>query len=280
MARLPILKYITPAILQVMNDVGKWFLGKNPDSPEDKKRSNNNLIIFSVLAILSLFGFVSGGYLMKSSLYFSLAYLSSFIFAAIFATRMKTKHFLTISLASILISFMLETYAVRAGMWHYIGSPGLPIYGMFSAPLLVITIIGFSETLRKFFAYAELSGSKLRIVPFIIMLLGFVLFLQFENYLIKLSTEVIAIYSALIILGFIHNNKQTLDWNLAVASVSIGCGFLTEFLGASSGLWSYAYYEPLPIFLVIGWTLNVWAVCGLAQIFDVNLGDAIADEQK
>jgi hypothetical protein len=277
MARLPILKYITPALLQIINDIGKWFLGKNPDSPENKKRSNNNLIIFSVLALLSLFGFVYGGYLMKSSLYYSLAYLSSLIFAAIFATRMKTMHFVAISLASILVSFLIEFYAVSAGMWHYIDSPGLPIYAMFSTPILLITIIGFSDSLRKAFAYVELSGSKLRMVPFIMMLLGFILFLQFENYITVISPEIIAVYSAFIILGVFHNNKQTLDWNLAVASITIGFAGLMELLGASSGLWSYAYYEPLPVFLILGWTLNVWAVCGIAQVFKIDLSEAIEE---
>jgi hypothetical protein len=277
MARLPILKYITPALLQIMNDIGKWFLGKNPDSSENKRRSNNNLIILSVLALLSLFGFVYGGYLMKSSLYYSLAYLSSFIFAAIFAARMKTRHLVTISLASIFVSFMLEFYAVRAGMWHYLDSPGLPIYAMFSIPILVINIIGFSDFLRKVFAYVELSGSKLRMIPFIMILLGFILFLQFENYPAIISSEVITVYSAFIILGLFHNNRQTLDWNLAIASVSIAFGGITELLGAISGLWSYAYYEPLPVFLILGWALNVCAVCGIAQIFKINLSEAIAD---
>jgi len=277
MARLPIIKYITPALLQTINDIGKWFLGKNPDSPENNQRKNINLAILSILALVSLFGFVTGGYLMKSSLYYSLGYLFSFIFAAIFATRMKTKHFAAMSLASILVSFLLEFYAVRAGMWHYIDSPGLPIYAMFSTPILVINIIGFSDFLRKAFAYVELSRSKLRMVPFILMLLGFILFLQFENYLAVISPEVIAVYSAFIIIGLFHNNRQTFDWNLAVASVSIVCGFITEFLGASSGLWSYAYNEPLPVFLILGWTLNVWAVCGIAQVFKINLKDAILD---
>jgi hypothetical protein len=101
--------------------------------------------------------------------------------------------------------------------------------------------------------------------------------MQFENYITVLSPEVVAVYLAFIILGIFHNLKQNLEWNLAVASVAIGCGFITEFLGASSGLWSYAYYEPLPIFLIIGWTLNVWAVCGIAQILKVNLSEAIVD---
>lgn len=277
MASLPLIKYITSAVVQVMNDIGKWSLGKNPESPENKKRTNDNLIILSVLGLLSLFGFIYGGYLMKSSLYYSLAYLSSFVLAAFFATRMKTKHFITISCATILVSFLIENFGVRSGMWHYIDSPGLPIYQMFSAPFLVINIIGFSIAMRNVLAYVELKGSKLRIVPFIAILLGFILFLQFENYLVLISSELAAVYSAFIFLALFHNISKNLEWNLAVASVAISCGFITEFLGAISGLWSYAYYEPLPVFLVIGWAFNVWAVCAIAQIFKVDLSEAIAD---
>lgn len=276
MASLPLIKYITPAVVKVMNDIGKWSFAKNPDSPENKKRTNDNLVILSILGILSLFGFIYGGYLRNSSLYYSLAYLSSFFLAAFFATRMKTKHFFTISCTTIIVSFLIEYFGVRAGMWHYIDTPGLPIYQMFSAPFLVINIIGFSNAIRNAFAYVELKGSQLRMVPFITMFLGFILFLQFENYMVLISREVAAIYSAFIILSLFHNNSKTLDWNLAVASVSIGCGFITEFLGAVSGLWSYAYYEPLPVFLVISWTFNVWAVCSIAQILNVDLSDAIA----
>lgn len=277
MARLPILKYITPAALQIINDAGKWFLGRDPESPKNKKRTNLNLIFLSVLVVLSLYGFVSGGYLNKSSFYFSLAYLTSILFAAIFATKMKNKQFIIISLASIIVSFILENYAVRAGMWHYINSPDLPVFSMFSTPILVINIIGFSDFLRKGFDYVKLNGSKLKIIPFMFVILGFILFLNFENYVAVLSPEIIAVYSAFMILGLFHNLKKTLDWNLAVASVSIGCGFITEFLGAYSGLWSYAYYEPMPIFLILGWALNVWAVCGISQILDADPGKSIVD---
>lgn len=276
-ARLPILKYFTPALLQIVNDVARWSLGKKPDSPENKKRMGINLGIFSILVLLSLFGFVSGGYLMKSSLYFSLGFLFSIISAGWFATRMKTKHFAAISLTSILISFLIERYAPLAGMWRYLDNASPPVFAMFSTPLLVISIIGISDFLRKVFAYVELSGSKLRNVPFILMLVGFVAFMQFEGYLTIISNEVIAIYSAFAISGFYYNNKQTLDWNLAIASVTVGTGGMLELLGSSSGLWSYYYSEPLPVFLIMGWTMNVWAACAIAQIFGINFKEAIAD---
>lgn len=276
-ARLPILKYFTPALLQIANDVAKWSIGKKPDSLENKKRRNINLGIFSILALLSLFGFVSGGYLMRSSLYFSLGYLFSIVMAAWFATRMKTMHFVGISLTSILVSFLIERYATLAGMWRYIDGATPPIFALFSTSLLLIVVIGFSDFLRKVFAYVELNGSKLRNIPFVLMLFGLVAFLQFESYLKIISLEVIAIYAAFAILGLFYNNRQSLDWNLAVVSVTIAVTGAMELLGSSSGLWSYAYSEPMPIFLIMGWTMNVWATCGIGKIFGIDFREAIAD---
>ena len=100
---------------------------------------------------------------MKSSLYFSLGYLSSIIFAAMVCDKNENKAFCSISVTSILISFLIERYATLAGMWHYLDSATPPIFALFSTPLLVITIIGFSDFIRKVFAYVELSGSKLKI---------------------------------------------------------------------------------------------------------------------
>lgn len=50
-----------------------------------------------------------------------------------------------------------------------------------------------------------------------------------------------------------------------------------ELLGASSGLWSYAFGEELLVFISFAWALNAWAACGLAQIFGINLRDAVAE---
>jgi len=190
---------------------------------------------------------------------------------------MKTKHFVTISLSSILISFLIERYAPISGMWRYIDGAQPPVFALFSTSLLVITIIGFSDFLRKVFAYVELDGSKLRNIPFVLMLVGLVAFMQFEGYLTIISNEVIAIYSAFAILGLYYNNKQTLDWNLAIASVTIGISGMMELLGASSGLWSYHFSETMPVFLIMGWTMNVWAACAIGQIFGINFKEAIAD---
>ena len=107
-------------------------------------------------------------------------------------------------------------------------------------------------------------------------MLAFVAFLQFEGYFTITTPQVITVYTAFAILGLFYNNRQTLDWNLAFATIAIVMGGTMEMLGASSGLWSYAFGEGLPVFISFAWALNAWAVCGIAQIFGINLRDAVA----
>ena len=98
-------------------------------------------------------------------------------------------------------------------------------------------------------------------------ILIFVAFLQFEGYLAITTPQVIMIYAAFAILGLFYNNRQTLEWNLAFAAVAIAMGGTMDLLGASSGPWSYAFGEGLPVFISFAWALNVWAVYGIVQMF-------------
>ncbi len=276
-ARLPLLKYFTPAFLRILNDIAKWSMGKKPDTPASIRRKRTNLALFSVLALLSLFGFVAGGFLAKSSLEFILGFAFVIIFAAWFARRMKTKHLVAVSLASIVIAYFVERFAVLAGMWRYVDVAAPPFFALFSIPVFVIMVIGLSHFLRRAFEYVKLDGRKFRIAPFALLLIAFVAFLQFEGYLAIATRQMLAIYAALAILGIFFNNKQTLDWNLAFAIVAVAMGGAMELLGASSGLWSYAFGEGLPVFISFAWAMNAWGACGLAQIFGVNLRDAVAE---
>ena len=274
-ARLPLLKYFTPAFLQIIHDIAKWSMEKKP-APDSTKRKRTNLAIFSVLALLSIFGFVSGGYLAISSLEFALGFLFALILAALFAMRMQTKHFVAVSSASILIAYLVERFAVLAGMWHYVDGAAPPLFALFSMPIFMIVIIGLSHGLRRVFAYVDLSGRRFRIAPFVLILFAFAAFLWFEGYLAIATPEIIAIYAAFAVLGLFYNNRQTLDWNLAFATVATALGGTMELLGTSAGLWSFAFDEGMPVFISFAWALNGWAVCGIAQIFGADLGDAIA----
>lgn len=276
-ARLPLLKYFTPACLQILNDIAKWSIGKKPDTAESIKRRRINRTIFSLLVLFSLFGFISGGYLAKSSLLFALSFIFAIIFAAWFVGKMKTKHLIAVSLSAILIYYFVERYAVLAGMWSYFDGAAPPLFALFAIPIFIIVILGLSYFLKRAFGYVNLSGAKFRNVPFALMLLAFVAFLQLEGYQAIATKQVIGIYAAFAILSLFYNNRQPLDWNLAFAVVALVLGGVMELLGASSGLWSYAFGERLPIFISFAWTLNAWAACGLAQIFRLNLKDAVVE---
>lgn len=276
-ARLPLLKYFTPSLLQIVNDIGKWSLEKKPQAPESKKRRKINLGIYSILSFLTLLTFVSGGFIWKSSLEFSLSLVFAIVLGALIAMRMTTKHLVAISLASILVSYFIERFAVLAGMWRYVDGAAPPLFALFSTPVFVIIIVGFSYFFRRIFAYIELSGKKLRLVPFAVILLALVAFLQFEGYLSIITPEMTAVYAAFAVIGFFYNNRQTLDWNITFAVVAVSLGGMMELLGAISGLWSYAFGEGMPIFISMGWVLNAWAACGIAQIFGINMRDSIAD---
>ncbi len=108
-------------------------------------------------------------------------------------------------------------------------------------------------------------------------MLAFAAFLQFESYFRIATLQIIAVYAAFAFLGIYYSNRQTLEWNFAFAAVAVALGGTMELLGASSGLWSYAFGERLPIFISFAWALNACAACGLAQILGINIRDAFAE---
>lgn len=275
-SRLPLIKYFTPGFLSILNDVIKWTMDRKPETPQSKKRKGINLGIVIVLAVLSLFGFISGGFIASSSLEFSLGFLAAIVFGALFARRMKTKHLISISLASVLVSFIVERYAVLAGMWRYIDGGAPPLFALFSTPLFIIVIIGITSYLQQVFAYVNLKGKRLRFFPAVLMLLAFAVFMVFEGYSALATPQVIAMYVAFAVLGMFYNNRQGLEWNFAFAVVAVALGGSMELLGSVSGLWSYAFGEGLPVFICFAWVLNAWAACGITQVFGVNMRDAVA----
>jgi len=273
-ATLPILKHFTPGLLQILNDVAKWSLDKQPDTPEIKSRKRTNLFIISVLTFIMLLFYVIEGYLAISSLYFMLGLVFAIIFAALFATRMRTKDLIVLSIISILMAYLVEHLASLAGMWQYNGPPQL-LFSTFSTPIFVIPIIGFTHFLSRVFAYVELSGKRFRNVPFVMVLFAFAVFFYMEGYLALATVPVLAMYAAFALLGLFYNNGQVLEYNLALAIVAAGLGGTMELAGISSGLWSFAFGEGLPVFISPAWAMNIGAICGITRIFGINLKDSI-----
>ncbi|MDP2844750.1 MAG: hypothetical protein Q8N79_01570, partial [Candidatus Methanoperedens sp.] len=276
-SRLPLIKYFTPAILSILNDIVKWSMEKAPDSPASIRRKSINSVIFVLLTVLSIYSFVSGGYFAHSSFEFALGLILTIIVGAVVAMRMKTRHLLALILASILVSYVVEHFAPLAGMWRYLDGGSPPAFALFSTPILIIVITGFSFVMQRIFAYMGLNGRKARIVPLAIILIALVVFMLFEGYFAIATTEVKVMYAAFAILALFYNNKQNLEWNFALAVSAIALGGSMELLGSASGLWSFAFGEGLPVFINFSWALNTWTALGLAQIAGINIREALAD---
>lgn len=272
-ATLPILKYFTPAFLRIMNDIARWSMDRQPDTPETKKRKRNNLFILSIPAFLMLLFFVLEGYLARSSLEFFLGLAVTLIFAAWFATRMKTRDLVTLLLVSSGLAYLLEHLAVSAGMWQYYGSEQL-LFSTFAIAIFIIPIIGFSHFLSRVFAFVELEGKRFRNVPFLLVLAAFALFFYLEGYLALATVPVLAMYGVFALLGLYYNNGQTLEYNLSLAIMAAGLGGLMELAGIFSGLWSFTY-GVLPVFIVPAWALNIGAVYGVVRVLGVNLRESM-----
>jgi hypothetical protein len=260
-----------------LNDICKWSLEKKPDTSEKIQRKRTNLGFYSIVVLLSLFGFVAGGYLWKATIEFSLGYLFAMIFGGLFVMRMKTKHMVAAILSSIAVAYLVERFAVTAGMWRYYDNAAPPLFALFAIPIFVITIIGISYFLQRAFAYVKLNGRKFRYVPYVLVLTGFVAFLYFEGYLGIISLYMSVIYVVFAVLGLSYNIRSPLEWNLSFAVVAVTFGGIMELLGSMSGLWSYAFGEGMPVFLSLAWAINAWTACGISQIAGLNLRDAFAE---
>lgn len=241
---------------------------------KNKVQKDLNLMIFSIVSVLAIFGFVKGGYLANSSFDLILGFAFVLIFACLLSSMMKTDYFVVFLLVSGLVSFVVERYGVLSGMWKYIDGGAPPLFSIFSTPFFFIVILGISSMLKAVFSYVHLNGRNYQYVPFILTAISMAVFMIFEGYDHIISQQMIIIYLVMIIIGLYYNNRQGLEWNLAFMIVAITMGGTMEMIGISSGVWDFAFGEGLPVFISFGWALNAWSACAIAEILGKNMQDA------
>ena len=334
-ARLPYWKILQTALMEILFSPRFW-IRKTKDSALDVSRRRINLGIFVFIALVSLYFFA--GYLPRhddnwlSDFNRSLEYFLGFAFAlilgAFFSRMMQTKHLVAITLSSIGVSYFVESFAPWAGWWVYLreskelsngwfGLPLPPYYPLLAVPIFIISIIGLTYVLTP--VLSSLKGRRFRLVPYAVIMTALFLFLYLEGYLapnydaLKDPTRnMILIYAVLAILGLYFNEKEGLNWNIAMVMVAVGLGFFTEYFGALSGYWAYPHndlpafigmafggstssinlnlsdyidlmqkegFARLPIFVSLSWALNTWAACGLALIFGIDMSKAFVNDE-
>ena len=271
LARIPLLKYFNLAILQFLYDVPRFWTTKTTETNLTKRDRRINLVLFSLIVILSLYFFVNNGYLSSSSLlqfensqWSILGNALAIVLGYGLVIKMRTKNLVGITLVSMVVALFVESFAPSAHWWtyhyenislnatfpyaSYIFSnyklPNMPYYPLFSMPIFIITIIGISYFIFKpIFAYVGLKGERFKIVPFGVIMISLTALVYIEGYLNEPGSKAIdlmvIIYLVLGILGLYYNLKQSLDWNLSIAIVAVMLGVTMEYLGAIAEFWGY-----------------------------------------
>ncbi|HSD56655.1 MAG TPA: DUF362 domain-containing protein [Methanotrichaceae archaeon] len=278
LARLPVLKYFTPALLQLLNDVVYLHLSKK-ETEESRKRRWFNVSFVAAVALFSLLGFYLAGYPFHSNLAFDLGYLLAILLAAVGAARMSTRHLLILAASAALFSLVVEITNTTAGLLSYAGTPDAYLFVVGGWIILMISILYLSDLLRMWFLrlglLSRLQLQPWRTLPFLAALALFLVFMYWEGYLVEAGPDVWIMYAAMAALGFLVSSRRSAEWNLAIMVVSISLGGFMELLGSLAGFWQYRYGEPLAVCFALSWAINSFAVYGLPSLFGVDISACI-----
>lgn len=277
MARLPVLKYLTPAILKLLNDSVYLVLRGQGDTEADRSRRRTNFFILLLLAEAALIGFWMDGYL-RDSLFFDLNFLLAIAVSILAAVRMKTRNLLALILSSAAVMFVVERIITSGGIVDYSGSLGPTLFVVSAWPLLMVAIFGAADLLRLWFERLHLFDrlERWRPLPFAAAAAVFAIFFYLEGYFQLAGRDVLGLYAAMALLGVFFSSRSSIAWNAALVVAAIALGGYMELLGLFAGIWSYGLTEGLPIIMTIATAINAGAVLGVASIAGVDLSRSTA----
>lgn len=276
LSRLPVLRYFTPALLQLLNDTVYLNLGQK-ETEESRKRRWFNVSFVAAVALISLLGFYLAGFLFHSTLAFDLGLLLAIALAAVGSTRMYTRDLVILAASSAVFSLVVETTNTKAGLLSYEGVPQAYLFVVGGWTIFMISILYLTDLLGMWLLRLGML-SKLqawRTLPFLAVLALFLVFMYWERYLIEAGLDVWVMYAAMAILGFLVSSHRSAEWNLAMGVVSIALGGFMELLGSLAGFWHYRYGEPLAVFFALSWAINSFTVHGLPNLFGVNISACV-----
>ncbi|HWQ19703.1 MAG TPA: DUF362 domain-containing protein [Methanotrichaceae archaeon] len=275
LARLPVFKYLTPAGLQLLNDIFILSLEDQEDTDEDRSRRRSNLLIISTFALASLVGFYADGYIWKAGIGFDLGYIMAIALSVWSALRMRTDRLATLTFFSAALGAVVEYLLLRSGLVAYYGPSIPPLFAVAGWAVLMTSIFGLADLLRAWISgigiFSQVQGWRWRIVPLLAVLAAFVLFMVWEGYFCIAGPVVLLMYASLALLGLFASSKSPVEWNASLAVVSIVIGGLMEFAGSASGLWWYSFQEPLSVFICLAWAVNSAAVNGLTTLSGMDV---------
>jgi uncharacterized protein (DUF362 family) len=278
-ARLPVLRYMVPAFLKLLHDFFQANLNGIKSTAGDITRRVINVCLIGLVALGCAIGYYQDGYMWRSSLLFEISFLLAIVVAALASARMKTIHTIMLLATSSLVSYVVESTNIDAGLLRYLQEGGRSDVTLFTISgwiVMMVVILQLSDFLAAWLDRLKIFQEikSWRLLPFLVIVVLFILFASWEGYLDKGNIHVWGMYAVMAALGLVYFWKHPIEWNASLVAVSVAVGGYMELLGWWAGFWTYApLHETLPVFFALSWAMNSMAVHGLAYILRVDLGD-------
>lgn len=246
-ARLPVLRYLVPAFLQLLHDFVYINLKGIKSTAGDINRRVINVSLIGLVALGCAIGYYEDGYIWKSSLLSECSFILAIAIAALASTRMKTIHTIMLLATSSLVCYVVEHTNINAGLLRYTGSTDVTVFTISGWILMMVVILQLSDFLtawlRRLEIFKEIKSWKL--LPFLVVLAIFVLFSFWEGYLAISNTNVLVMYGIMAAIGLLYSWKHSIEWNASLVAVSVAVGGYMELLGSIAGYWTYPFHETL-----------------------------------
>ncbi|VVB70586.1 Uncharacterised protein [uncultured archaeon] len=274
LARLPILRNLTPAILQIMNDVVFNNIKGFKDTEKDRARRKYNVLMVLSVILAFAFGYCLDGYVWHLSLAFELSFLAAMAVSIIGALRMKTSKLAVLLISSALTATAVEHINISSKLLAYTGSADVSLFIITGWMLMMVTIMPLSDLLTNWLSGLGMfkKMQALNILPFVLSLVLLSMFFIWEGYFWIASKEVLVMYGVMVAVSLLYSARHSIEWNASTMVVSIAVGGYMELLGSLAGFWQYHFMEPLAVFFALTWSLNTWTVHGLASLVGIDLG--------
>lgn len=274
-ARLPVLRYMVPAFLQLLHDFLYMNLSGIKSTVGDITRRVVNVAFVGLVALGCAIGYYQDGYIWRSSLLFELSFIIAIIVAALASARMKTVHVIVLMAVSALSCFVVEHTNIRAGLLEYTGSQDVTVFTISGWIVMMMVVLQISDFLSPWLKGLGLFNGirSWKLLPFGIVLAAFILFFSWEGYLAISNVKVQLMYAAMAAIGIIYSWRHSIEWNASLLIASVAVGGFMELVGSLAGFWIYRFNETLAVFFALSWAMNTMMVHGVTYLFGIDLGD-------
>lgn len=277
LARLPVFRYLTPSLLQLLHDAIYMNIKEMVDTDADRARRRNNIILMLLVSLAAIVTFCTEGYIRHSSLLFELSFLIAILVSIIAAARMKTAHLTALLLSSGLVGAVVEQSNISSGLLTYAGSTGVSPFIVSGWMIMMVVILQIADIFTPWLTRLGIF-SRIRNwtnLPFATAIIITGLFMYWEGYLAAADKEVLLIYAGMVLVGLGYSTRHSVEWNTSLLAASVIIGGSTDLAGSLAGFWDYRFGEALSVFFALSWTVNTWAVHGLPYLIGIDLGNRL-----